>query len=529
MYFFQHYTEIHPSIKRHEYKCSRCHYHHPSFFQVDHHFQYTHKKPGIFHPLKCDDCVQPYFLEEALAYHKKLEHDEEIIPFNCDECQREFFTQSGIMVHETLHVGETKQGTLLTCSYCTMATYSPVDLNQHHKENHPILPLPNFICEEEDCDYLSESQARVETHMKNKHGLDEFLPYKCTQCDFVTKDFNELKRHMYNSGHRETFDCKACSKKFYAKSNLHTHTKKEHISMKNPKVFPCSHCSKRFNSNQRLEFHLDGIHPGIQENKFSCEKCGKMFMFNSSYRKHMHQHTWKEKIKARENDPDAPPKQRKERKVLAPSDAYVKCQYCDMDLHKWHLLRHCRREHPDKVKSPAPKRKLFYCSQCALSYSTEIFLVRHEYVAHGILRHPNVCKKCQAPYQTTHKHCLADKKQGEMKTCEYCGKIFTRSVNLRDHIRAAHENKKTVKCDECGKSFASRKRVQDHILQSHSKKTCPHCHKSIHNAFFLKRHLVFDHGMTEGAFFCSLCPKKVFFKQTMLEKHLNSHKDGNST
>jgi len=59
-----------------------------------------------------------------------------------------------------------------------------------------------------------------------------------------------------------------------------------------------------------------------------------------------------------------------------------------------------------------------------------------------------------------------------------------------------------------------------HIEQSHSRKTCEHCGKSLLNGFFLKKHLVFDHGITEGALFCNICPKKVFFMEGILKNHM---------
>ena len=50
------------------------------------------------------------------------------------------------------------------------------------------------------------------------------------------------------------------------------------------------------------------------------------------------------------------------------------------------------------------------------------------------------------------------------------------------------------------------------------------CQKSLLNRFFLKKHLVFDHGITEGALFCNICPflwkacLKIICKKNMTKK-----------
>ena len=40
------------------------------------------------------------------------------------------------------------------------------------------------------------------------------------------------------------------------------------------------------------------------------------------------------------------------------------------------------------------------------------------------------------------------------------------------------------------------------------------------NELFLKKHLVFDHGITAGAFICDICPKTMFLSETGYTKHV---------
>ena len=122
---------------------------------------------------------------------------------------------------------------------------------------------------------------------------------------------------------------------------------------------------------------------------------------------------------------------------------------------------------------------------------------------------------------------------GKMKTveepqpCPECGKVLSSKWKSRLHIQTVHGNDKSHVCDQCSKGFSTKTQLKGHIDQSHSRQTCEHCGKLLLNKFFLKKHLVFDHGIKDGAFICEACPKTVFFiesfyKKHMKEKHENS-------
>ena len=92
---------------------------------------------------------------------------------------------------------------------------------------------------------------------------------------------------------------------------------------------------------------------------------------------------------------------------------------------------------------------------------------------------------------------------------------------LRFHIERDHNSTKTHLCEQCNKYFAGEEILKNHIYQSHNKVTCPQCHKSIWNKQTLRKHLALEHGMTEGALFCGVCPKAVFFSQYHYKKHMS--------
>merc|ERR1740122_637640 len=71
------------------------------------------------------------------------------------------------------------------------------------------------------------------------------------------------------------------------------------------------------------------------------------------------------------------------------------------------------------------------------------------------------------------------------------------------------------------KKLATVKRLQNHISQCHSSHVvCEICQKQISNPYELKRHKVFVHKVTEGAWFCDKCPKNAFFSKATFLKHM---------
>ena len=62
--------------------------------------------------------------------------------------------------------------------------------------------------------------------------------------------------------------------------------------------------------------------------------------------------------------------------------------------------------------------------------------------------------------------------------CDQCGKEFTRSYDLRRHVRRVHTSKRPHVCSSCSKSFATADKLRRHE-KIHQEKTfeCQRCHK----------------------------------------------------
>ena len=62
--------------------------------------------------------------------------------------------------------------------------------------------------------------------------------------------------------------------------------------------------------------------------------------------------------------------------------------------------------------------------------------------------------------------------------CDQCGKEFTRSYDLRRHVRRVHTSERPQVCSSCSKSFATADKLRRHE-KIHQEKTfeCQKCHK----------------------------------------------------
>jgi KRAB domain-containing zinc finger protein len=296
----------------------------------------------------------------------------------------------------------------------------------------------------------------------------------------------------------------------------------------------CPHCDYKSPWIQKWQAHIDAKHPEHGEQKYFCDHCPKSFIFEGSLRRHM------EKVRAKVNKP-------KKRKLQLP------CDYCEKVLKSYHLAKvHYRNHHPGRPII-ASGHANYNCSNCANRFFTADDLEAHLNVEHGIDTKKNYCKDCKQPLKdqehTCHFHfankekkkhvpfkCLICRKEfatkntmkrhmeqiheGKTYPCDQCTRTFTAPNSLKNHILIVHEKRFDYECQHCGKKWATKGLLQDHITQSHTSQViCNICNKQISNPIMLRRHKVFVHNEREGALFCELCPKSVFFSESTFEKH----------
>lgn len=198
-----------------------------------------------------------------------------------------------------------------------------------------------------------------------------------------------------------------------------------------------------------------------------------------------------------------------------------------------------------------PKLARYFCRFCKLSKTTteeeyNVHCGKCEAIAIKALDNPVTCevcsKVCPNPkafaihmmfHKTGNKSFDVDSSAPVTKfkkltkgifICETCGKEFSTSRYLADHVKRIHtvvENVTKVFCDHCGKSYASKYAVRKHIKCVHlvQLSPCLVCGKVFRNKTLLKAHMIL-HDQSKRIHFCPMCPDKPpYVTAVALKRH----------
>ena len=104
--------------------------------------------------------------------------------------------------------------------------------------------------------------------------------------------------------------------------------------------------------------------------------------------------------------------------------------------------------------------------------------------------------------------------------CDSCGNTFTKSGDLKKHIKTIHEGQRNYKCDSCGKTFTESGNMHKHIRTIHEGQRnykCDSCGKLFNRTENLKKHIETIHGGQSNKK-CEFCGK-LFFNPLKLRDH----------
>lgn len=257
------------------------------------------------------------------------------------------------------------------------------------------------------CDLCSKSfkiKALLRSHM-NCH-LSEKL-HQCTQCNYASKRFNDLKKHndVHHNPDRviekrpRKRRCRECQEIFADKLALRAHKRLSHrkVVERKLKIFKtCEKCEEVLYSKKSFIVHMKEKHPDTMAIK--CERCNRKFKTNFRLKKHKSRYGKKNlqffnsKINLIFSLSE-----------FAGKDCRIKvrqvgefvCQQCDTKFNlKSHLSLHMR------------KHQTHTCEQCKIEFKTQLSLKYHEF------SHLEIEPKCL-----------------------HCEKIFTSEQKFANHLK----------------------------------------------------------------------------------------------
>jgi len=262
-----------------------------------------------------------------------------------------------------------------------------------------------------------------------------------------------------------TYVCEfpGCGKEYKKRHHLKEHERKHTGDMK----YACEVCGKRFYIQAHMKRHLYS-HTGIKPHV--CRwKCGAIFASYGGRMKH-------ERINHYEENP-----------------LQSECDICGRPFKNQQQLSKHRMTHLNPEE-----RKDYRCSYCHIMFDTIKLRERHEE------RH----------------------KDGEVFSCETCGKVFKNEKNLSHHIKTHHTKKNEE--EEEGDSEGQKKPKKTAQRQRPRKEAPPkhHCHICGPPKLFcltsLRRHLSRIHSTNFK------CPReecgKCFKEKSQLDAHVEIHR-----
>ena len=115
-----------------------------------------------------------------------------------------------------------------------------------------------------------------------------------------------------------------------------------------------------------------------------------------------------------------------------------------------------------------------------------------------------------------------DISSGKPYKCSQCNKSFSKSQNLRLHLKV-HSGLKPYSCSICSGSFTALSSLKHHVRANHTENkpySCLECDKSFAVPKFLKQHMKVHAGVK--SYCCNDCPES-FAVLSSLKQHVKTH------
>lgn len=202
-----------------------------------------------------------------------------------------------------------------------------------------------------------------------------------------------------------------------------------------------------------------GLHLPSHFNKFTCEVCGKSFIYITNMKKHLLMCSNKDKYACRKCKVEFDSPQERNAHIKQNEECWpYRCDYCWIRLHNpTTKRRHLAEAHNKQLSETCPECK-------------EVFYSHTQFLKH---------------FKTVHKNFLP---------CPYCNKSFAFKKSLNRHV-FTHSGEKPYNCLVCDKAFGRNSHLQQH-MQIHNKNKlfeCSLCERKFNQRASWKTHMKSRH------------------------------------
>lgn len=137
------------------------------------------------------------------------------------------------------------------------------------------------------CNKTFATKLSLIAHEKKIHLGQRENRFQCQQCSYNAPDKFQFKIHVARHNKAPSLVCDHCGTGHYTKSELNKHIQADHCG-----GYPCDVCQKSFRSPEYLKRHKIIHEPNYDPQKinFTCEECGKGFLNEFRFKRHLMRH-----------------------------------------------------------------------------------------------------------------------------------------------------------------------------------------------------------------------------------------------
>jgi len=336
------------------------------------------------------------------------------------------------------------------------------------------------------CEYITCNKSNLNRHMTSKQHMDALMKkevngtdsieedsmmkdmkdHPCDHCDFIYK-YNPdqtgmrlcklaLSRHM-NDKHAEfKLKCDQCEKTVWTQKQLEVHKTKHDYSTADGN-YTCDQCGYKCKHSFTLRIHINGVHLGLKPHQ--CELCPAAFSVKGALTMHKLSHT---------------------------DVRNFPCQFCEKAFHtKANLITHIRTHTGEKP---------FTCDVCGKSFSDQAYFAKHKrkHITNASGQHVKdfnceICGKGFSKKAYFQSHVTSHQNQSDGKAIKYSNEfkmeavVKAKDVGVRQAAAAMSMNVKTLSnwvrlsvhphtCSLCGKAFSYSAQLKNHVLTHKTEK-----------------------------------------------------------
>ena len=176
-----------------------------------------------------------------------------------------------VFVTKTIGLVKHKRNRVFKCKKCDRHFPTMSQLNSHYKDNQD--PVKCYVCHR-----LFNTPSTLDRHLY----LHEIATKKC-RCGKLFRFKSELESHKLTHQHIRRQKCSkpSCNKSYFSANDLakHVHT---HRNI----VWNCKNCDYTTKDEHLLKSHR---HKHDQLVKYTCQKCGRGFVYYTQWARHKEQ------------------------------------------------------------------------------------------------------------------------------------------------------------------------------------------------------------------------------------------------